>query len=241
MNNKVHDNHHYGFDPHDDSDYLTIANNVVYNNVNHGIIASKRCNNLKIYENKVYSGGDRAAGIFLHRSSDNCEVYGNVIFDMQGPGLAILESFDTDIHDNTFKNVTFGVRISLGGGNNTVYNNVLEECTNYGLFTYHGSDTPEVSSDGRPSENFFYDNAISDTKTSVKIKEANKTVITGNTFTGASRLEFNDAEGTAWSSNTFEGLHFAPSMLDWPDGTGNHLRGEALQSTHLIVGLVARF
>ena len=48
-----------------------------------------------------------------------------------------------------------------------------------GLFTYHGSDTPEVSSDGRPSENFFYDNAISDTKTSVKIKEANKTVITG--------------------------------------------------------------
>lgn len=36
INNEMHDNHQYGFDPHDDSDYLTIANNKVYNNVNHG-------------------------------------------------------------------------------------------------------------------------------------------------------------------------------------------------------------
>ena len=34
--NKMHDNHQYGFDPHDDSDYLTIARNEVYDNVNHG-------------------------------------------------------------------------------------------------------------------------------------------------------------------------------------------------------------
>ena len=37
-NNKMHHNHQYGFDPHDDSDYLTIANNDVYDNVNHGTI-----------------------------------------------------------------------------------------------------------------------------------------------------------------------------------------------------------
>ena len=72
----MHDNHQYGFDPHDDSDYLTIANNEVYNNGNHGIIASKRCNNVKIYGNEVYDGGEEAAGIFLHRSSDSSEVYG---------------------------------------------------------------------------------------------------------------------------------------------------------------------
>ena len=35
-NNYMHDNHQYGFDPHDDSDYLVIAYNKVYNNVNHG-------------------------------------------------------------------------------------------------------------------------------------------------------------------------------------------------------------
>ena len=41
-----------------------------------GIIASKRCNNVKIYDNTVYDGGEEAVGIFLHRSSDSAEVYG---------------------------------------------------------------------------------------------------------------------------------------------------------------------
>lgn len=34
--NIMRDNIQYGFDPHDDSDYLTIARNTVYNNGNHG-------------------------------------------------------------------------------------------------------------------------------------------------------------------------------------------------------------
>ena len=41
-----------------------------------GIIASKRCNNVRIFDNTVYDGGEAAAGIFLHRSSDSAEVYG---------------------------------------------------------------------------------------------------------------------------------------------------------------------
>ncbi|CAN0464397.1 unnamed protein product, partial [Discosporangium mesarthrocarpum] len=70
--NKMHDNIQYGFDPHDDSDYLTIHDNEVWGNGNHGIIASKRCNNVSIQNNHVY-GGDNA-GIFLHRSSDGAIV-----------------------------------------------------------------------------------------------------------------------------------------------------------------------
>ncbi|CAN0225100.1 unnamed protein product, partial [Laminaria digitata] len=69
----------YGFDPHDDSDDLTIANNDVYGNGNHGIIASKRCDNVAIYDNVVYDGGEGAAGIFLHRSSNNAKVYGELL------------------------------------------------------------------------------------------------------------------------------------------------------------------
>lgn len=38
-----------------------------------GIIASKRCNNVEIYNNEVYDGDQ--AGIFLHRSSDDAKVY----------------------------------------------------------------------------------------------------------------------------------------------------------------------
>ena len=53
----------------------------------------------------------------------------NVVYDMQDAGLAILESFDADIHGNTFTNVKYGIRISLGGGNNNVYDNVFDECS----------------------------------------------------------------------------------------------------------------
>ncbi|CAM9969463.1 unnamed protein product, partial [Ascophyllum nodosum] len=81
-------------------------------------------------------------------------------------------------HDNTFTNVKYGIRISLGGGNNNVYDNVFDECSQYGLYTYQGSDAPEASSDGRPGENNFYDNTISNTETGVKIKEADNTIIT---------------------------------------------------------------
>lgn len=64
----------YGFDPHDDSDYLNIHDNKVYDNGDHGIIASKRCSSVSIKNNEVYDGGN--AGIFLHRSSNNGVVSG---------------------------------------------------------------------------------------------------------------------------------------------------------------------
>lgn len=41
-----------------------------------GIIASKRCNHVNIYNNEVHDGGALAAGIFLHRSSNRAKVYG---------------------------------------------------------------------------------------------------------------------------------------------------------------------
>lgn len=44
-----------------------------------GIIASKRCNHVKIFKNTVSNGGTKAAGIFLHRSTDSAEVYGECL------------------------------------------------------------------------------------------------------------------------------------------------------------------
>ncbi|CAN0122050.1 unnamed protein product, partial [Ectocarpus sp. 8 AP-2014] len=66
--NFMHDNHVYGFDPHDDSDYLTITGNTCYNNGNHGIIASKRCDHLLVENNESYDNG--GSGIMLHKSCD---------------------------------------------------------------------------------------------------------------------------------------------------------------------------
>ena len=169
--NKMHDNWQYGFDPHDDSDYLTIARNEVYNNVNHGIIASKRCNNVKIYDNVVRDGGPDAVGIFLHRSSDNAEVYGNTISNMQDAGIAMLESMNADIHDNSIDGAQYGIRMSLGSAGNNVYENTFNDCSDYGLFTYEGSDPPtEGISDGRPADNTFENNKVTNTAGGVKLK-----------------------------------------------------------------------
>ena len=52
--NKMHNNKGYGFDPHDDSDFLTIHDNEVYDNGYHGIIASKRCNGVSIQVRRVW-------------------------------------------------------------------------------------------------------------------------------------------------------------------------------------------
>lgn len=48
---------------------------------------------------------------------------------MYDAGLANLESFDAEIYDNTFENVKYGMRVSLGGGNNYVHDNVFESCS----------------------------------------------------------------------------------------------------------------
>lgn len=41
---------------------------------------------MSIQNNEVWNGGETAAGIFLHRSSDNAIVKGNHIYDMKvGP------------------------------------------------------------------------------------------------------------------------------------------------------------
>lgn len=50
----MYNNIQYGFDPHDDSDFLNIHDNTVYNNGNHGIIASKRCASCTVVRESWY-------------------------------------------------------------------------------------------------------------------------------------------------------------------------------------------
>ncbi|CAN0209622.1 unnamed protein product [Ectocarpus sp. 12 AP-2014] len=203
-NNKMHDNWQYGFDPHDDSDYLTIAYNEVYNNVNHGIIASKRCNNVKIFENEVRDGGAAAAGIFLHRSSDGAAVFDNTITNMQDAGIAMLESFDAQIYGNTINGAKYGIRMSLGSGNNVVYQNSFTDISQDGLYTYQGSDEPDVS-DGRPSGNVLALNLVEDCPIGVKIKEGDDNEFYENTFINVDTFEFPESTNTLWSGNDIGG------------------------------------
>ncbi|CAN0139104.1 unnamed protein product [Pylaiella littoralis] len=203
-NNIMRDNIQYGFDPHDDSDDVIIAYNTVYRNGNHGIIASKRCNNVEIYNNEVYDGAEDAVGIFLHRSSNLAKVYDNYVHDMEDAGMALMESMDADIHDNTIENVKWGVRLSVGAARNNIYDNTFHNCLQSGFYTYQGSDTPDESDEwgGRPRENIFTNNVISDTALGVDVNDGDENAFISNVFTGADALEFDNSLETTWSDNT---------------------------------------
>ncbi|CAN0334916.1 unnamed protein product, partial [Ectocarpus sp. 12 AP-2014] len=114
----MHDNYVYGFDPHDDSDYLTIRNNTVWNNKNHGIIASKRCDHVVIQDNKVDTSG--GSGIMLHRSCDDSEITGNVVTGNTGAGVSIVETSRVVISDNVFTDNKYGARLTVGSTDNQV-------------------------------------------------------------------------------------------------------------------------
>ncbi|CAM9161226.1 unnamed protein product [Ectocarpus sp. 13 AM-2016] len=201
--NKMHDNAQYGFDPHDDSDNLEIAYNTVWGNGNHGIIASKRCNNVKIHHNTVYDGGEGAVGIFLHRSSDDCEVWENTVYDMEDAGMAIMESMGAHIYDNTFTNVKYGIRLSVGAARNIVENNSFLECDQYGIYTYQGNDEPEASKgwDGLLVDNTFHANTV---EGGVKIQKAEGIAFTDNKFyehSSGEEYRFEDCEDVVWTNN----------------------------------------
>lgn len=48
---------------------------------------------------------------------------------MPDAGIALLESFNADIHDNDIDGVQFGIRMSLGSGSNSVYDNEFNDCS----------------------------------------------------------------------------------------------------------------
>lgn len=43
--------------------------------------------------------------------------------------MALMESMDADIHDNTFEDVKYGIRLSLGCARNKIYRNTFATCS----------------------------------------------------------------------------------------------------------------
>ena len=50
---------------------------------------------------------------------------GNYVHDNGDAGLAMLESFNADVSDNTFEDNKYGIRFSVGCGDNVFSNNVI--------------------------------------------------------------------------------------------------------------------
>lgn len=152
-NNYIHDNIHYGVDPHTGTHDMTIRNNTVTDNGSIGIICSLDCYDITIENNTVYNNtkmgimlsrnmtdsivrnnnvSNEDRGIVISESSNN-QIYNNTV-SASGTGMDLdKESFENIIHDNTILDIEDpedALGIEDGAGNlNTLFSNVL---INYG-------------------------------------------------------------------------------------------------------------
>eukprot|EP00903_Cladosiphon_okamuranus_P017823 g16402.t1 len=215
--NEVHDNVGYGFDPHDDSDYVTIHNNHVYNNGWHGIIASKRCDHVSIQNNYVHDNGHitddgkrTGNGIMLHRSCDFSTIKNNTVHDNMDSGVALYESSHCEVARNELYKNKNGIRMSMGSSDNIAYENhivIHGEDEKYGIYLYRGSDIPGVEgSDGRPRRNRVYDNSIISDNAVVMMRNTNDNTIEGNTIFGLTS-RFVDSTNILWVENDMPDQH----------------------------------
>ncbi|CAM9601879.1 unnamed protein product [Pylaiella littoralis] len=184
--NLMHDNHVYGFDPHDDSDYLTISGNTCYDNGNHGIIASKRCDHLLLEDNISYN--NLGSGIMLHKSSDDSIVRNNDVYSNFDAGLSLVETSRCVVTGNTFKDNRWGVRVILGSTDNVINDNIFFKNTYSDIYSYYGAveEEPEVEPlTGINTNNVYsYNNVTYTVQTTVDIETSDGTELIGNTFTG---------------------------------------------------------
>jgi len=237
----------YGLDPHDDSDYLTIAGNLFHDNGAHGVICSVECDHLIIRDNQSY-GNEH--GIMLHRNTNGAIVEGNISRDNRGAGIAIFDSHDAVVRNNTVtNNAESAVRLSVGSSRNLIENNTLTGLaagaagSGYVIYTFKGSDTP-TTGDGLPKNNIFRNNRLAGyTSPLMNISEATGNLFDANSIAGAAiELIFSKAPGNIVRDSEIGkrfqiGLDSSSSiMLEDSRGAAWQLSGAGLDTTITPLG-----
>jgi poly(beta-D-mannuronate) C5 epimerase len=121
------DSVHYGIDPHDGTEDLWIAGNVVRGTrIAHGIIASREVRNIIIHNNR--SLGNAGSGIALDRGVTTAVISGNLVTGNVGNGIVLYESHDIVVAGNRIaRNAGNGIRLRHSSdvwlGGNGVYAN----------------------------------------------------------------------------------------------------------------------
>lgn len=180
-NNEFDNNNQYGLDPHDNSDRLVIEDNEFHHNGNHGLICSRFCDHLTIRNNKSFN--NTGNGIMLHRLTDDSLVESNEVYNNGDSGLAIFDSHRNTIRSNNSHDNKNGMRFSVGSSENLIEENIIDDSASYGIYFFKGSDIPTVSGDGRPKNNRFINNTITDSNIyGIKLKEADHNLFQDNDF-----------------------------------------------------------
>jgi parallel beta-helix repeat protein len=156
-NNHIHDNIHYGLDPHTGTHDMSIRNNTVHDNGSIGIICSLDCYNITIENNTVYN--NTKMGIMLSRNMYDSFVRYNTVSD-EDRGIVISESHNNEVSNNTVSSSGTGIDIDADSTENTIYDNVIIDI----------ADPAAALSieDDAGAENNLSSNVLMDSQTGVK-------------------------------------------------------------------------
>jgi parallel beta-helix repeat protein len=178
----------YGIDPHTGSTLLTITNNNVYGNDDHGIVFSRYVTNSIVSRNYVH--GNRVNGIMMDFHSDGNIIADNIVTG-NAQGIVMSGSARDNVYGNTITNNDVGIRASHDGADlDDIHNNKITG-GRIGIQLYAGATTTRVVHNvirGPSSTGMFLDsprsvvnsNRISDTPTGMKVLTV--TTVVGGTL-----------------------------------------------------------
>src|ERR671910_3387467 len=150
-NNHIHDNIHYGLDPHTGTHDMMIRNNTVHDNGSTGIICSLDCYNVSIESNKVYN--NTKSGIMFSRNMYDSIATNNIVSN-EDNGIVISESHNNDVYNNIVSDSGTGIEVDEDSYNNVIHDNTI-------------IDIPDPSvalsiENGAAEQNTFYSNILFD-------------------------------------------------------------------------------
>jgi parallel beta-helix repeat protein len=193
----------YGIDPHTNSTDLTIVNNQVYGNLDHGIVFSRFVTNSVVSGNHVYDNTNN--GIMMDYFSNGNVISKNVVTG-NGEGIVLAGSARNNVYGNTVTNNGVGIRASHQGADQDKIHNNRISGGRLGLQLYGDATATQVSNNvvtGASATGMVLDsprslvtaNTVSGTPTAIKVLTATKVV--GGVLT-AQRLGISvGAEGIA--------------------------------------------
>lgn len=121
-NNYFYNNSRYGIDPHTRSHDFKITNNSIYNS-NIGAICSLDCYRILFEDNKIYN--NKKIGIIFSRNTSHSIARNNHI-DGANTGIAVSQSHDNEIYNNTIEESNNGIQVHQGSSNNYIHDNTVE-------------------------------------------------------------------------------------------------------------------
>jgi parallel beta-helix repeat protein len=120
--NHVHNNGHYGLDPHTGTHDMIIKNNTVHDNGSTGIICSLDCYNIVIEDNKVYN--NTKWGIMFSRNMSDSVARNNIVSN-ELRGIIVSESHNNEVLNNTISSSGSGIEVDEDSYNNVIHDNTI--------------------------------------------------------------------------------------------------------------------